>query len=247
MPSNRKDELRSPTVRCRISDPQLSRTSERFTPLDEIELDPRRKTTVCPEGCWTDVCFWHGIVKKSVPRAHEMVMVLRAKRLQGLPSDWCLSQGSQSAEGVSAPVRLMWLIEETVPTAWELLKSCVAASFEVKQWRFLFMDAVEDLKNHRKIMSELCASCFIISDTPLLKCEGCRTVHYCDRKCQKAHWKVHKPSCGALAQRRATSQVCQSKLDVPLTRKVAKDIMKQERVIQETKSLREAWSETCLH
>ena len=28
------------------------------------------------------------------------------------------------------------------------------------------------------------------------KCSQCLTVSYCSRKCQKSHWKQHKPTCG---------------------------------------------------
>lgn len=31
--------------------------------------------------------------------------------------------------------------------------------------------------------------------TGLLACGRCRRVYYCSPDCQKAHWKVHKPSC----------------------------------------------------
>ena len=30
-------------------------------------------------------------------------------------------------------------------------------------------------------------------------CSGCRTARYCDRACQRAHWKQHKPVCKGLA------------------------------------------------
>jgi hypothetical protein len=30
-------------------------------------------------------------------------------------------------------------------------------------------------------------------------CAGCSTARYCDRACQRAHWKRHKPVCKALA------------------------------------------------
>jgi splicing suppressor protein 51 len=39
-----------------------------------------------------------------------------------------------------------------------------------------------------------CASC-AKSDVPLLLCSGCKLVSYCNKACQKAHWKTHKPSC----------------------------------------------------
>ena len=26
-------------------------------------------------------------------------------------------------------------------------------------------------------------------------CSACRDVHYCNRQCQKLHWKIHKVTC----------------------------------------------------
>jgi hypothetical protein len=37
-------------------------------------------------------------------------------------------------------------------------------------------------------------------------CAGCRTARYCDRACQRAHWKQHKPVCQALAAATAAKQ-----------------------------------------
>ena len=31
----------------------------------------------------------------------------------------------------------------------------------------------------------------------LLKCSRCKTVFYCNKECQRLHWKAHKPLCGA--------------------------------------------------
>jgi splicing suppressor protein 51 len=39
-----------------------------------------------------------------------------------------------------------------------------------------------------------CASC-TKTDAHLQLCSGCRLVSYCNKDCQKAHWKPHKPSC----------------------------------------------------
>lgn len=33
------------------------------------------------------------------------------------------------------------------------------------------------------------------AEKPLSQCGGCKRVAYCNRACQKAHWKTHKPAC----------------------------------------------------
>jgi hypothetical protein len=46
-----------------------------------------------------------------------------------------------------------------------------------------------------------CANCNItlhklqINDRKMLKCSACKVTCYCSRKCQKTHWKIHKPIC----------------------------------------------------
>ena len=47
--------------------------------------------------------------------------------------------------------------------------------------------------------SRSCASC-AKTDVHLLLCSGCKLVSYCDKDCQKAHWKAHKPSCAPKTQ-----------------------------------------------
>lgn len=51
------------------------------------------------------------------------------------------------------------------------------------------------------LMHKMCASCQAgyginppFPESGML-CGGCKNVHYCDRKCQRAHWKEHKPKC----------------------------------------------------
>jgi hypothetical protein len=41
-------------------------------------------------------------------------------------------------------------------------------------------------------------------------CAGCRTARYCDHACQRAHWKLHKPVCKALAPAAAAHLAVQS-------------------------------------
>jgi splicing suppressor protein 51 len=42
--------------------------------------------------------------------------------------------------------------------------------------------------------AQSCAACSA-TDVPLLKCARCKSVSYCNKDCQKAHWKTHKQSC----------------------------------------------------
>jgi ankyrin repeat protein len=40
-----------------------------------------------------------------------------------------------------------------------------------------------------------CAQCDKTTSEKLQKCSACRKVYYCNRECQVAHWKRHKPAC----------------------------------------------------
>jgi ankyrin repeat protein len=40
-----------------------------------------------------------------------------------------------------------------------------------------------------------CAHCDTTTSEKLQKCSACRRVYYCNRECQVAHWKRHKPAC----------------------------------------------------
>lgn len=43
----------------------------------------------------------------------------------------------------------------------------------------------------------ICRQCGVLSTehTPHQVCSGCKYARYCNRDCQKAHWKIHKPRC----------------------------------------------------
>ena len=44
------------------------------------------------------------------------------------------------------------------------------------------------------MLLECCSFCEKKSQR-LLKCAGCSIAQYCDQKCQKSHWKIHKTHC----------------------------------------------------
>lgn len=45
-----------------------------------------------------------------------------------------------------------------------------------------------------------CSSCEKHLPTKLKHCGACHVTHYCDRVCQRAHWKAHRPTCHSLRQ-----------------------------------------------
>lgn len=54
------------------------------------------------------------------------------------------------------------------------------------------------LATQREEAKGKCANCGELESSSaqkLSRCTGCEVVYYCGRKCQKAHWKVHKSYC----------------------------------------------------
>jgi len=45
-------------------------------------------------------------------------------------------------------------------------------------------------------------ACALCGQTTHSQCVGCKTVYYCTRECQKAHWKLHKKECASLANKK---------------------------------------------
>jgi hypothetical protein len=39
---------------------------------------------------------------------------------------------------------------------------------------------------------------FCGSENPQSKCSGCKSIHYCNRSCQKSDWSTHKKICKSL-------------------------------------------------
>ena len=50
-------------------------------------------------------------------------------------------------------------------------------------------------KETKQTTKEVCQNCGKGSGDVLLQCSQCKTAKYCDRKCQKENWKVHKKNC----------------------------------------------------
>jgi len=55
------------------------------------------------------------------------------------------------------------------------------------------------------VESNDCAQCGQAAATA--RCTRCKTVFYCDRECQKAHWKTHKKECGQKATKKQKEEV----------------------------------------
>lgn len=54
----------------------------------------------------------------------------------------------------------------------------------------------------------VCAQCDeALSKTNAKQCSGCKTVYYCDRECQKKHWKAHKVHCTLVSAMYKDSEV----------------------------------------
>ncbi len=55
-------------------------------------------------------------------------------------------------------------------------------------------DAAKSKKTARDKF-KTCENCQLVINERIQVCAGCKKVAYCNYRCQKAHWKVHKKSC----------------------------------------------------
>lgn len=53
---------------------------------------------------------------------------------------------------------------------------------------------IDQVEHYIKSRIKTCAGCHCTSAN-LLKCSGCKSVWYCDAKCQRLHWPIHKADC----------------------------------------------------
>ena len=52
-----------------------------------------------------------------------------------------------------------------------------------------------DLRQQQMYICEYCETPKRRADGKLLRCGRCRAAWYCDRKCQRSHWKEHRVVC----------------------------------------------------
>ena len=74
---------------------------------------------------------------------------------------------------------------------------CLVCSVLALRWRTerkVEAEHNEDAAEENEAPNKLCSACGKKSDT-LKKCNGCKCVWYCDKKCQNKHRKEHKNEC----------------------------------------------------
>jgi hypothetical protein len=71
--------------------------------------------------------------------------------------------------------------------------------FKMLNWSYIPEPSVEKIETavierNNKLLGYSCKKCQSTS-AKLLMCTGCRTVRYCDKKCQKSDWPAHGADC----------------------------------------------------
>eukprot|EP00040_Diaphanoeca_grandis_P015157 m.77136 g.77136 ORF g.77136 m.77136 type:complete len:100 (-) comp24981_c0_seq3:542-841(-) len=67
------------------------------------------------------------------------------------------------------------------------------AAEEKKILGMMEQDKVETITKEVEVNVDDCAACGKADAES--RCSGCRTVKYCNRDCQRSHWKKHKKLC----------------------------------------------------
>ena len=93
----------------------------------------------------------------------------------------------KAIEAESPAVRLPYFghVKDDFPPKFLLKK------LKMEMWR-----GVENLGSEvRPATIEVCQNCGKGGKVALLQCSRCKKAKYCNRKCQKENWKVHKKNC----------------------------------------------------
>ena len=220
---------------ARVIDLQISTRWTRNVHCDEFQN--LEEPPPCPQYSWTEACVLNDIPRRSRQAALDMVHTVRKQGLEGIPYDWCLDNVDKDK---SVSVTLMWLIEETEPDAWQILRESVLHGGS--DGRNTFKNALEVRAEERKNAQKMqCASCASVHTKKLRKCDGCHRVRYCNRACQKTNWRVHKTICTTLKEQRKHLSVLES-TDTSKEQKndAILGIIKANALIEANKSTREA-------
>ena len=98
-----------------------------------------------------------------------------------------------------------WLIERNIQ---EYFTRAVVSYLLYDLDNFNTMDQkpsfIKDIIHAAESVSEKCDCCGKVSSS-FKKCSSCRGVKYCDEKCQRAHWKIHKSVCKKVESREKDS------------------------------------------
>ena len=68
------------------------------------------------------------------------------------------------------------------------------------KWNYVEDPSQEELAaavndRNKFMLGYSCKTCKTTS-RKLLRCKGCKNVHYCDKKCQRQNWSDHESNCG---------------------------------------------------